>query len=123
MATVWDLNDGFDTSVVDTQSTRVRPKTPSAGFTVIALAAGAMFCASPIPVVTAEDSWVSAPTVRVWSVPRKVSDLPKKPIRREREQYATDARDGLSTHRLAQVFDSLFTPVQEESADIEFSFG
>lgn len=122
MATVWDVTDGFDVPVVDTQQTRVRPKTRSACISVIAIAIGAIFSGPEFHTLTVENSWVSLPVVSVRTVQR-TAGVPKKPVRRERDQYAADARDGLSTHRLAQTFGSVFTPVEEDSADVDFSFG
>ena len=123
MATVWDFVEGFGVPVVDTQRTRVRPRTKTASFSVIAITVGAMFSALETRMVTVVDGWVSAPVISVRIVPRTEAGVPKKPVRREREQYAPDARDGLSTHRLAQTFSAIFTPVEEDSADLDFSFG
>jgi hypothetical protein len=123
MATVWDFANGFDAPVVDTQRTRVRPKTKTASFAVIAMAAGALFCLSDPGVLSFEKGLTSIPVISVQKVLRAEPNPPKSPVRRERQQYAPDARDGLSTHRLAQTFTSVFTPVGEDPAGVDFSFG
>lgn len=122
MKTVWDVGPSVDALVVDTQQTRVRPKTKAAAFTVIAVAAGALFCAAATPIVTRDLGWASSSVISVRSVPRTASST-MRPPRRVRDQYAPDARDGLSTHRLAQTFTALFTPVEETSADVDYNFG
>lgn len=122
MATVWDVTEGFDPQVVYTQQTRVRPKARVSCLSVIAIAVGAMFSA-PETHTLAVEGWASLPVISVCTVPR-TDGLPKKPARRQRDQYAPDAREGLSTHRLAQAFSSVFTPVtSEDSVGIDFSFG
>ena len=103
--------------------TRVRPKTKTASFSVIAITVGVMFSGLETRMVRVEDGWISAPVISVRIVPRTEAGVPKKPVRREREQYGPDARDGLSTHRLAQTFSAISTPVEEDSADLDFSFG
>jgi hypothetical protein len=123
MATVWDFADGFDALVVDTQRTRVRPKTQAASFTVVAIAAGALFCLSDPGTLSLERGLTSIPVIGIQKVLRTEANPPGRPVRRERRQYAPDARDGLSTHRLAQTFTSVFTPVGEDSAGVDFSFG
>jgi hypothetical protein len=122
MATVWDVTEGFDPQVAYTQQTRVRPTAKVSCFSVIAIAVGAMFSAPETHILTVE-GWASLPVISVCAVPR-TGGVPKKPVRRQRDQYAPDARDGLSTHRLAQTFSSVFTPVaNEDSVGIDFSFG
>lgn len=123
MATVWDVVGSVDALVVDTQQTRVRPKPKTAAFSVIAVAAGAMFCATEAPIVTRDSGWVSSTVISVRSVSRIAPATTRPLARRARDQYAPDARDGLSTHRLAQTFTALFTPVEEASADVEYRFG
>ena|ERR1017187_9597924 len=123
MATVWDFADSSDAPVVDTQRTRVRPRTKTASFTVIAIAAGALFCLSDPGMLPFEQGLASIPVISVQKVLRTEANPPRRPVRRERQQYAPDARDGLSTHRLAQTFTSVFTPVGEDSAGVDFSFG
>jgi hypothetical protein len=123
MSTVWDVTDGFDKPIVDTQLTRVRPHTKVGHFSVIAVAVGSMFSAPETRLLTVEDAWVSAPVISVQTVTRTQLGMSKKPVRSERGQYAPDAREGLSTHRLAQTFSSIFTPVEEDSAAVDFSFG
>jgi hypothetical protein len=122
MATVWDVTEGIDAPVVDTQQTRVRPRTKAPYFSVIALAVGAMCSTPETCTLTVDCGWVSLPVISVCTIPR-TARVPMKPVRRERDQYAPDARDGLSTHRLAQTFSSIFTPSEEDSADVDFSFG
>ena len=122
MATVWEFAGGFDSPIVDTQSTRVRPRTKATSFAVVAIAAGAFFMNDP-GTVWVDMGLASVPVVSVQKILRTEANPPKKPVRRERQQYAPDARDGLSTHRLAQTFTSVFAPVDEESAGVDFSFG
>jgi hypothetical protein len=120
MATVWDVTEGFDPQVVYTQRTRVRATAKVSCFSVIATAVGAMISA---PETHTVKGWSSLPVVSVCTLPR-TAGVPPKPVRRQREQYAPDARDGLSAHRLAQTFSSVFTPVaDEDSVGIDFSFG
>ena len=69
-----------------------------------------------------ESGVASAPIIGTQTVLR-TEVLPKRPIRKEQGQYAPDARDGLSTRRLAQTFDVIFRPVEEESETLDFSFG
>jgi hypothetical protein len=123
MTTVWDFADSSDAPVVDTQRTRVRPRTKSASFTVIAIAAGALFCLSDPGMLSFEQGLTSIPVISIQKVLRTEANPPRRSVRRERQQYAPDARDGLSTHRLAQTFTSVFTPVGEDSAGVDFSFG
>ena len=123
MATEWDIDNSFDEPLVDTQRTRVRPKTKTALFSVFAITAGALFCLNDAGVLSVEKGLASLPVISIQKVPRPEANLPKKPVRRERQLYAPDARDGLSTHRLAQTFSAVFTPVEEESAAVDFSFG
>jgi hypothetical protein len=122
MATVWDVNEGFDPHFAYTQETRVRPTGRASCFSVIAMAVGAVFSAPETHILAAE-GWASLPVITVCALPR-TGGVPKKPVRRQRDQYAPDASDGLSTHRLAQTFSSVFTPVaDEDSVSIDFSFG
>ena len=122
MATVWDFAAEFDAPIVNTQRTSVRAKSRMASFTVIAVTAGALFLLNdPAP------SWVEAgvssiPVIGIRRVLRTETP-PTKPVRKEREQYAPDARLGLSTHRLAQTFNAVFVPLEEESAGVDYSFG
>src|ERR1035437_5850936 len=84
MATVWDVTDGFDAVVVDTQGTRVRPNTKVGYFSVIAVAIGAMFSSPEPRVVVVEDAWVSSPVIGVSTVLRTDVGARKKSVRRER---------------------------------------
>jgi hypothetical protein len=122
MATVWDFVSEFDAPIINTQRTTVRAKTKRASFTIIAVAAGALFCANDTALAWVEEGVASVPVIGVQRVLR--TELPpKKPVRAARAQYAPDARDGLSTHRLAQTFGAIFTPVEEESPSVDYSFG
>jgi hypothetical protein len=123
MATVWDIQNELDAAVVETQRTTVRPSArKTACFTVIAVATGALFCLSNAAIGHIEEGVASASIIGIERVPRTDS-APKKPVRREREQYAPDALQGLSTHRLAQTFGGVFVPVEEDSASVDFNFG
>jgi hypothetical protein len=122
MATVWDVTEGFDPQVGYKQQTRVRPAAKVSCLSVIAIAVGAVFSA-PETHTLAVQGWASLPVITVCTVPRS-GGVPKRPARRQRDQYAPDARDGLSTRRLAQAFSSVFTPTaNEDSVGIDFSFG
>jgi hypothetical protein len=120
MSTVWDF--GQELPVVDTQGTHVRAKARTGSFTIVAMVAG-LFCSSP-PLMPVHEGVTSVPIVSVRKAVRAEAETPaKRPPRRSREYYAADTRGGLSTHRLAQTFDGLFRPVNEESIPVDFSFG
>ena len=122
MATVWDFASEFDASGINTQNSSVRPKTKKASFTVIAVAAGGLFCMNDASPMWVESGVASAPIIGIQKVLR--TELPPKShIRKEGHQYDPDARDGLSTHRLCQTFSAVFAPVEEDSAPVDFSFG
>jgi len=124
VATIWDVVDSIDSPLVDTQQTHVRAKTKSASISVVVIAAGALFCAPQAMSSLAVGSpFVSSSIIAIRTVPRGEGSTQKKPVRSERDQYAPDARDGLSTHRLAQTFGMICRPVEEESVDMDFSFG
>jgi hypothetical protein len=122
MATVWDFACEVDTPVVNTQRTSVRAKSRAASFTVIAVTAGALFFVNDPAPSWVEPGVLSLSVIGIQRVLRSETP-PPKPVRREREQYAPDARDGLSTHRLAQTFHAVFVPLEEESAGVDYSFG
>lgn len=121
MATEWDLTGDICAPIIDTQPNRVRSRPITASFTVIAIAAGAMFCAEA-PVVSCDPGWASANIISVETVARSEPAVSRSP-RKSREHYSPDARAGMSTRRLADTVTTLFTPVEEPSVDVEYSFG
>src|ERR1035441_11030761 len=113
MATVWDISETENRAALDTQPNRVRaPK--SAAFSVIAVAVGAMVCASQAPVISHDPGCTSTNIISVQKVSRVAPAVKTtNPGRRAREQYSPDAAAGMSTHRLAEVATHLFSPLEE----------
>jgi hypothetical protein len=120
--TSWDISANLfsDTDGVDLQQTRVRPKSRTI-VTLIALV-GSIVASTENPIITENVLYSSSPVIRVWSVKRNQGGGMRSP-RRVSEKFAPDARDGLSTTKLANVFSQLFEPSDEEESQTDYSFG
>jgi len=122
MRTVWDISENEHTPSVDMQPNRVRASKPPV-FSVIAISAGAMFCAIQAPLISHDPGCTSTNIISVQKVSRIESTATASPRRRPREQYGPDATAGMSTRRLAEVATPLFSPVEETGVDVDYSFG
>ena len=129
MKTVWDLTD-VNTAHIDLQrsggpiSTSGPIKTLGGAVTKVAVMVSVLFV-SPSVRTTVFPAAVSSPIIAVRASQRATPSASRSARNQTGTigEFAADARHGLSPRRLADTFSSLFTPTDEESVDVDYTFG